>query len=60
MGPAAVESVDCSLHHVRRRVEIGLADLQMDDAFALPFQCPRLIQDFKSSFGAQARHTAGQ
>ncbi len=60
MRPALVQRVHGGFHDIGRGVEIGLADFQVDDALALAFQGPRLGQNFKSSFGAQPRHAAGQ
>ena len=59
VGPALVQGLGGGLDHVGGGVEVGLADLQVDDVFALGFQGPRLDQHFEGGFGAQARHAPG-
>ena len=58
MRPTFVQSVDGGFDYVRGSVEIGLADFQVDDVFALALQGPRLVQNFESRLRAQARHAA--
>ena len=41
-GPPLIQGALPSLHHMGRRREIGLADLQVDDAAALLLQRPGL------------------
>ena len=42
------------------RVEVGLADLEVDDFFALLFEGASAVQHFKSGFGSKARHPSGK
>ena len=60
MRPSLVQGVNRSLDNVRRRVEIRLADFEVDDVFALPLECARFVQDFEGGLGAQARHAASK
>jgi hypothetical protein len=54
-----MESIDTSLHDVGWRVEVGLADLKVDDLLALLFQSAGTVQNFKGSLCAETRHPAG-
>src|SRR5579862_5327394 len=56
MRPALAHGVGARLDDVGGRVEIGLADFQVDDAFALPLKGAGLIQNFKGGFGTETRH----
>ena len=60
MGPALAQRVDTGLDHIGRRIEIGLADFQMNDLLALALESACLVQNFKGSFSAQPRHASGQ
>src|SRR5581483_3177396 len=60
MRPPFVERIDASFHHVRRRIEIGLANLQMDDALSLALQRPRFVQHLKRCFCTKPGHAAGK
>jgi hypothetical protein len=60
MRPAFVEGINRSLDYVSRGIEVGLANLQVHDVFALAFQRSSLIQDFEGGFGPEARHARGQ
>ena len=60
MGPALVQRIHGRFHHVGWRVEIGLSDLQVNDALALGFERLGLVQNFKGSFRAQPGHAAGE
>ena len=57
---AVVQGVHCRIDDVRRSIEIGLANFQVNDISALCFQGSRLYQNFKGSFRAQPRHALGQ
>ena len=60
MRPAFAQGVNAGFDHIRGRIEIRLADLQMNDALALALQRARFVQNFKSGFSAQPRHAAGK
>ena len=55
MGRAAFESRDARLHHVRGRVEVGLADLEVDDAPALGLERTRTYEDLERGLGSEPR-----
>ncbi len=57
--PAGAQGVDAGVNHVRRRVEIRFADLEMNDAFALTLEGAGFVQNFERSLGTQPRHAAG-
>ena len=60
MRVAVMQGVAGRFDDVRRSVEIGLADFQVNNVSALLFQGARLYQNFKGGFRAQARHAARQ
>ena len=60
MRPAFVEGIDRSFNDIRRRIEIGFPDFQMNDVLALAFQRARFVQNFESGFGTEPRHAAGE
>ena len=60
MRPAFAKRIHACIDHVRRRIEVGLADLQMNDVLALTLQRARFVQYLERGFGAQARHAAGE
>ena len=55
-----VQRVNGRFHDVLGRVEIGLADFEMDDVLALLLQGAGTDQNFKSGLGAKTRHALGQ
>src|SRR5436309_11094251 len=57
MGETFVQGIARGVDDVGRRIEIRLANLQMDNVAALCFQRPRLHQNFEGGLGAQTRHT---
>src|SRR4029453_12418447 len=60
MGEAFVQSVGRRVNDVARGIEIGLADLEMDDVAACCLQRSRLHQHFESGLGAETRHALGE
>ena len=60
MGPSLVKSVDASLDDVGRGIEVGFANFEMNDFFALFLELAGAVQDFKGGFGAKPRHPAGK
>ena len=58
--PALVQGVAAGFDDVGGRVEIGLADFQVNNALALRFQGTRPDQHFEGGLGAQPRHPLGQ
>ena len=60
VSPTFAESFDPSLDYVRRCIKIGLANLEVDDFFALLFKGARPIENFKGGFSTKPRHAAGQ
>ena len=60
MRPAFAHGVDAGFHDICGSVEVGLADFQMNDAFALALEGAGFVQNFESSLGAQARHATGE
>jgi hypothetical protein len=60
VGPSFMKRVDSRLDDVGGRVEVGLADFQVNDFFALLFERAGAVQNFKGGFGAEPRHAAGQ
>src|SRR4029077_7163945 len=58
--PALTQSADSGLNHIGRRVEVRLANFQMDDFLTLTFQGACLIQDFKGGFSAEPGHALSQ
>src|ERR1043165_7464307 len=57
MSEALVKGVACGVDDVRRSIEIGFSNLEMNDVPTLCFQRPRLHQNLKRGLGAEARHT---
>ena len=60
MRPTAAQRLHASVDDVGGRVEIGLADFQMDNIIALGFEGTGPDQYFEGSLGTQARHAPGQ
>ena len=56
VGRPAVERPLGRLADVGRRVEVGLADLEVDDLLALPLEGLRARQDLEGRFRAEPRH----
>ncbi len=56
MRPALIQRLLAGLDDMARRVEVGLADFQVNDAVSLRFQRPRAHQDFEGGFHAYAVH----
>ena len=50
VGEPCSERVGCSIDDVRGRIEVGLADLQMDDLAPLRFQRPGPTKNFERGF----------
>jgi hypothetical protein len=48
------------VHDVRRRVEIGLADLEVHHVLALRLEGAGAGQDFKGGLGPETRHAGGE
>ena len=57
---AVREGVAAGLDDVRRRIEVGLADLQMDHVHPLGLQPSSLCQHLEGGLGTQATHPFGQ
>src|SRR5208283_598554 len=60
MRPSSMKSVNTGRDHVRWSVKIGLANFKVNDFFALFFERPRAVENFKSGFGTEPRHPAGE
>ena len=56
MRPALIERLSSRPRRCARGVEIGLADLQVNDVAALRFECAGAHQYFKGGFHADAVH----
>ena len=54
-----MECVNTSFDDVGGGVEVGFADLEVNDLFALLFKSAGSVQDFKGGFSAEPRHAAG-
>ena len=54
--PALIERLLARFHDVARRIEIRLADFQVNDVPPLGFQRPGAYQYFEGGFGAYAAH----
>src|SRR5262249_27799567 len=54
VGSPRVQGTLRGIPHVDRRVEVGLADLQVDDPLALALERPRPRQHLEGRLGAQA------
>jgi hypothetical protein len=55
-----VQRVDAGFDYVGGRIKIGLADLEVNDALALPLERAGFVQNLESGFRAQARHAASE
>src|ERR1700687_3990337 len=60
VGPSLVERVDTGLDDIGGSVEVGLANFEVNDFFALFFEHAGAVQDFKSGFRSEPRHPAGK
>ncbi len=60
MRPTLPKRVDTGFDDIRRCVEIGLADFQVDDILALLLERAGAVEDFKGGFSAEARHATGE
>src|SRR5712691_7193064 len=60
VGPALMQSSYGSFDDVVGSVEIGFADLEMNDFFSLALQSTGLVQDFESGFSAQPGHAVSE
>ena len=60
MRPAFVQGIGCSFNDVCGRIEVGLANLQMDNVFALSLKRAGSHQYLEGSLRAQARHALGE
>ncbi len=60
MSEAFVQSVGSRADDVARGIEIGFADLEMNDVAALCLQRSRLHQYFERGLGAETRHAFGE
>ena len=56
VGPAVADGADAGLADVAGGVEIGFADLEVDDVAALRFQRAGADEDFERGFGAEPLH----
>ncbi len=59
MGVALTKGLHTGFNNVLGRIEVGLADLQMNDLLALGFQHPGFRQHFESGLCTQIHHPAG-
>ncbi len=60
MGKALVQGVTSCVDDIARRIEIWLANLEMDDVAALCLQRSRLHQYFEGSLCAETSHAFGE
>ena len=60
MGEALVQRVAGRLDDVLRRIEIGFADLEMNDVAPLRLERARLHQHFEGRLSAEPRHPFGE
>src|SRR5437870_1729364 len=60
MGESFAHRVRACVDDVARRIEIRLADLEMNDVAALCLQCSRLHQYFEGGLGPETRHAFGE
>ena len=60
MRPATTHRFCAGVNDVGGSIEIGLADLQMDNILALSFECAGAHQHFEGGLRAQPRHPASQ
>src|ERR1700730_5467006 len=58
--PAIFHGLSAGFDDVLRGIEVGLANFQVDNIFALTLQGASLIQNFKGGLGAEPRHALGQ
>src|SRR4051812_8631388 len=56
MSEAFVERAASGVDDISRCIEIGFANLKMNNVAALCFQRPRLNQNFEGGLGAETRH----
>ena len=56
---AVLEGLHAGGHDVLRRIEVGLADFQVDDFPALGFQSAGFRQHLKGAFSPQTAHASG-
>jgi hypothetical protein len=54
-----MESVDTGLDDIGGRVEVGFANFEVNDFFALFLKLAGAVIDLKSSFSAEPRHADG-
>ena len=59
MRKTLIERILCRLNHIRRRIEVRLADFKMDDVLPLCLEGTGLDKNFKSCFGSKARNAFG-
>ena len=57
MGLPALEGGNPGRDDGGRCIEIGLADLEVDDVAALRLECPRLCEDLERGFRPETRHS---
>jgi hypothetical protein len=60
MGETFVKRVTSRVDDISWRIEIGLADFEMDDIASLCLQRSRFHQHFKCGLGAETRHPFGE
>src|SRR5205814_1015655 len=60
VGKTLVQGIGRRPDDVARRIEIGLADLEMNDVAAFCLQRARFHQYFESGLCAETRHTLGE
>jgi hypothetical protein len=60
MSKALMQSVGRRLDDIARRIEIGLANFEMNNVSAFCLQRSRFHQDFERSLSAEARHPLGE
>src|SRR5450759_4014046 len=60
MSEAFVQRVCRRVDDIARRIEIGFADLEVNDVATLRLQRFRLHQHFERSFSAETRHARGE
>src|SRR5688572_24827748 len=60
MGETLVERIRRRPDDVGRRIEIRLADFEMNDVASFRFERPRFHQDFERGLRPETRHSPGQ
>jgi hypothetical protein len=60
MSESLVQRIASRVDDIARRIEIGLANLEMDDVAAFCLQCLRFHQHFERSLSAKTRHSRGE